>query len=81
MDLLTLLGLAAGRPADRVISLIDAAGNADPQLRPEADNIIAQLRSAVDPANLANVFAALPAEVKNILSGIIDPRNHPSDFA
>ena len=81
MDIMTLLGLAAGRPVDRIVTLIDKAGNSDPELRPVADDFISQLRAAVDPENLANVFAALPAETKKILSGIIDPRNHPSDLA
>ena len=79
MTILQFLLKLAG-PALGLEAFLKRVGEAAPDLKPEADNILLKLGMAADPVNLAAVGAAIPGELLNIASGKIDPRNHPSDL-
>ena len=81
MTLSDILSKAAGVPIGSLIVLLRAGANALPDLRAEAEAIIAKLETAVAPSNLIALAEALPKEIANIARGQIDPRNHPSDAA
>jgi hypothetical protein len=78
MDLLLrIIGLASGRPADRLVELIGQSGVVDPALKAEWE---AAVRGAVSVDNLETLKAWLPAEIENIKQLKLDPRDRPSDF-
>jgi len=69
-------------PAAKALTeLIEAGGEARPELKPQADRLLEELRGAVDPAKLADVILALPKEGMDIVMLKLDPRDHPSDLA
>lgn len=79
MTLLDLLIKAAG-PALGLAELLKRIATNYPDLKPEIDNVLLKLQTAVDPVNLAAVGAAIPGELLNLASGKVDPRIHPSDL-
>ena len=81
MTLLQLLSSAAGVPASLIREALAIAANAAPDLADALNGLIAKLDEAITPETLASLAAALPAELKSILAGHLDPRNHPSDAA
>jgi hypothetical protein len=80
MNLLAWLTKLAGfGSGNSLVDLLTQAGNKVPDLKPQADDWIAKLRGAVDPANLLNVSQAIPGEIANILKLNIESKDHPSD--
>lgn len=79
-DWLKILRLGSGRPTDGLVRLIEAGANADPSLRPLADEWLATLASALSEDNITALLGALPTELENIKKLKLDPREHPSDF-
>lgn len=79
MTVLDLFSIAADKPADQIRGLIIAGGNAAPDLKPLADALLAALNEPLSAANLSSVAAALPGELKDVLAGHLNPRDHASD--
>ena len=66
-------------PMPNLIEFLKKAGDASPDLKPTADKWIGVLQNAALPANLLLVATLIPAELLNIGSGKIDPRDSPSN--
>ena len=81
MTILDILTKGVGVPADKLRALLIAGGEAAPDLKPTADKILDTLERAIEPSNLATVSALVAEELKNIIGGNLDGRDHPSDAA
>jgi len=77
LDVLEKAGLAVN-PLRAVLGKV---GDALPDLKDEADAILAKLDAPVALENLAALAVAVPAELAEIVKGKVDPREHPSDAA
>lgn len=82
MNLLDLivkyLGAAAAEPLTGLVTLLQALVTKYPDTAGELNPIIAALQQPIDPAALGS---SILAEARDIASGKIDPREHPSDLA
>jgi len=80
MTLLDLL-VKAGVAAPLLISKLRDLASRYPDLAPKADEIIKAFEQPLSLATLTELATVLPIEIKNILAGKLDPRDHPSDAA
>lgn len=80
MNLLDILK-KAGLAVEPLRKVLGAVGDALPDLKNEADGILAKLDAPVALENLVELAAVLPGEIKNIAQGKIDPRVNPSNAA
>ncbi len=70
--------LGASQPLLAVLRKIADSGT---DLAPVAATLLSAGAAALDSVNPVEVATALIPEVKNILSGQIEPKDHPSDLA
>jgi hypothetical protein len=77
MTLLELLVKWTGLAGPALISLLTAGKQASPDLAPIADDWLAKLNTALDPAALGALVAALPAELADIVRGHFVAKDHP----
>ena len=77
LDILTKASKATGGLKDLLVKVKAQA----PDLAEEVDTVLAALDVAVDPANLAALGVSVASEVKDILTGHIVSKDHPSDGA
>lgn len=80
MNLLKIL-LAAGLNVESLKRILEAGKAAAPDLAPDVDAILAQLDEPTSPAAILALAADLLPEVKNIVSGHIEPKDHAGDFS
>lgn len=59
---------------------IVTAGDHFPEIKPQADAMLAKLRVGVDNSSLISLAAAVGPEGLNILRGHLEPKDHPSDL-
>jgi hypothetical protein len=78
VTLLDLLNKAAGSAAG-LVALLERVRLNYPDLASTAEEWLLNLSSAVSQKNLVALAAALPAEIANIATGKLDPKDHPSD--
>lgn len=79
----SILWKSVGLPLDKLVAVLSAAKAALPELEADINAILAKLS---DPAlkseeSIAALALVVGTEVKDILSGKIDPRRHASDAA
>ena len=70
--------LSASQPLVAVLQRLAGSGT---DLAPIAATLLSSAGSVLESLNPAEVAAELIPEVKNILSGDIEPKDHPSDLA
>jgi hypothetical protein len=76
---LEILSAAAGVPVDVIEQFFADVKEKAPDLAPVVDKFLADLGSGVNPEAVAAVVKVLPAEVLDILRGILKPEDHASD--
>lgn len=81
MNLLQILSNAAGVPVEKIVTWLENAAAALPDAAPEINTLIERIRSPLTAELLGNLSMAVIAELKDIASGHIVPKDHPSDFA
>lgn len=79
MTIFEALNHLAGGGLGGLLTLLENVGKAAPDLKPEADDSLAKLNTALTPEGLSAVAAALPKELGEVLHGKLNPREHPSD--
>lgn len=72
-----LLKLTGSMPG--LVTLLEAAALAAPDLKPKIDQWIQALTQSASKDNLVSLAAALPAEIARIAQFKVDPHSHPSD--
>jgi hypothetical protein len=79
MTILELLAKAAGIPATQIVTFLESVKARLPDLGPAVDKFLADLHLGVSAEAIEAIMTALPSELLDIVKGIINPKEHPSD--
>lgn len=80
MTVLDILKAAGVKGGDALVSLLTGLKEKAPDAAEAIDHALGEITGAVSPDNLAKTGVAIISELKDIGSGKIDGRFHPSDM-
>ena len=79
-QLARILAQALGA-SDTLLAVLQRIAGSGTDLAPLAERLLAEAGDVLESLNPAELAAVLIPEVKNILTGQIEPKDHPSDLA